>query len=69
MGALHDAEKLLEKLTRAEKAQLLQWVVRDLGEAFLGIESIPRTLRRRALHRSHAHSYLAPGAGPLARRL
>jgi uncharacterized protein (DUF433 family) len=28
-------------MTRAEKAQLLQWVVRDLGEAFPGIESIP----------------------------
>lgn len=41
MGALQDAEKLLSKLTRAEKAQLLQWVARDLGEAFPGIESIP----------------------------
>jgi len=28
-------------MTRAEKAQLLQWVVRDLGDAFSGIESIP----------------------------
>jgi uncharacterized protein (DUF433 family) len=28
-------------MTRAEKAQLLQWTVRDLGEAFAGIESRP----------------------------
>ena len=25
----------------AEKAELLQWLVRDLGEAFPGIESLP----------------------------
>ena len=41
MSALRDAEKLLAKLTRAEKAQLLQWVARDLGDAFPGIESTP----------------------------
>ena len=34
-------EEFLSKLTRSEKAQLLQWVVRDLGEAFPGIESTP----------------------------
>src|SRR5215207_6739067 len=28
-------------MTRAEKAQLLQVVVRDIGDAFPGIESIP----------------------------
>lgn len=28
-------------MTRAEKAQVLQWVVQDLGDAFPGIESIP----------------------------
>ena len=38
---LHDFEKQLETLTRAEKAQILQWVVRDLGDAFPGIESRP----------------------------
>jgi uncharacterized protein (DUF433 family) len=41
MGALEDAERLLAALTRAEKAQLLQAVVRDLGDAFPGIESTP----------------------------
>jgi len=40
-SSLHDFEKQLETLTRAEKAQLLQWVVRDLGDAFPGIESRP----------------------------
>jgi uncharacterized protein (DUF433 family) len=36
---VQEAEKLLGGLTRSEKAQLLQWIVRDLGEAFPGIES------------------------------
>ncbi len=39
--ALREAEKLLSAMTRAEKAQVLQWVVRDLGDAFPGIESTP----------------------------
>jgi uncharacterized protein (DUF433 family) len=30
---------MLADLSRAEKAQVLQWVVRDLGGAFPGIES------------------------------
>ncbi len=41
MNAMQEAEKLLPTLTRGEKAQLLQWVARDLGDAFPGIESIP----------------------------
>jgi uncharacterized protein (DUF433 family) len=40
MNALREAEEALSKLTRAEKAQVLQWVVRDLGDAFPGVESI-----------------------------
>ena len=39
MSTLRDAEELLARMTRGEKAQLLQWVVRDLGDAFPGIES------------------------------
>jgi uncharacterized protein (DUF433 family) len=39
MSQLKDAEKLIQKLSRAEKAQVLQWVARDLGDAFPGIES------------------------------
>jgi uncharacterized protein (DUF433 family) len=41
MNTLQEAEKLLSTMTRAEKAQLLQWVVRDLADAFPGIESTP----------------------------
>ncbi len=41
MSTLQKTEKLLSMMTRAEKAQVLQWVVRDLGDAFPGIESIP----------------------------
>ena len=36
---LQTAQVLLSQMIRAEKAQLLQWVVNDLGEAFPGIES------------------------------
>ena len=38
MRKLEEAERLLSELTRAEKAQILQWVARDLGDAFPGIE-------------------------------
>jgi hypothetical protein len=41
MSKLEEAERLLAELTRGEKAQLLQWVVRELGDAFPGIESNP----------------------------
>lgn len=41
MTLLQQAEKLLITMTPAEKTQLLQWVVRDIGGAFLGIESTP----------------------------
>ena len=41
MSALQEAEKLLSLMTRSEKAQLLQWLVCDLGDAFPGIETIP----------------------------
>lgn len=40
MSTLEEANKLLSAMTRAEKAQLLQWVVRDVGDAFPGIESM-----------------------------
>ncbi len=44
MDVLKESERLLTKMNRAEKAQLLQWVVRDLGDAFPGIESTPDVL-------------------------
>jgi uncharacterized protein (DUF433 family) len=41
MSTLQEVEHLLSTLSRAEKAQVLQWVVRELGDAFPGIESDP----------------------------
>jgi uncharacterized protein (DUF433 family) len=41
MTKLQEAERLLSEMSRAEKSQVLQWVVRDLGDAFPGIESSP----------------------------
>jgi uncharacterized protein (DUF433 family) len=41
MSSLQDVERLISGMTRAEKAQLLQWVVQDLGDAFPGIDSNP----------------------------
>ena len=38
---LHQIESLLGEMSRAEKAQVLQWIARDLGDAYPGIESIP----------------------------
>ena len=40
MSALQDAERLLSAMTQAEKAQLLQWIVRDLPAAFSGIDRL-----------------------------
>ncbi len=41
MSALETAEQAFAKLNRAEKAQVLQWAARDVGDAFPGIESLP----------------------------
>ncbi len=41
MATLHELEDLIGGLSRAEKAQVLQWVVRDLGDAYPGIDSHP----------------------------
>ena len=41
MSVLETAEELLAKMSRAEKAQVLQWAARDLGDAFPGVESRP----------------------------
>jgi len=41
MDILQEAEKLLSVMSRAEKAQLLQRVVQDLGDAFPGVETTP----------------------------
>ncbi len=39
MSLLQEIEKLLSQMSRGEKAQVLQWIVCDLGEAFPGIDS------------------------------
>ena len=39
MNILQEIEQLLARATRAEKAQVLQWIVRDLGDAFPEVES------------------------------
>ena len=44
MRALDEVEQLLRTMTRSEKAQVLQWVARDIGDAYPGIESDPRIL-------------------------
>jgi uncharacterized protein (DUF433 family) len=41
MTSLREFEKLLSTLSSAEKAQILKWVVQDLGDAFPGIDSRP----------------------------
>ncbi len=40
MSKIQEAEELLSTMTKGEKAQLLQLVVSDLGDAFPGIDSI-----------------------------
>jgi len=41
MDVLKQVEQLLAEMTRAEKAKVLQWLARDLGETFPGIEIDP----------------------------
>jgi|SRR5450755_4191283 uncharacterized protein (DUF433 family) len=41
MTSLREFEKLLSELTSGEKAQILKWVVQDLGDSFPGIDSRP----------------------------
>jgi uncharacterized protein (DUF433 family) len=38
---LQETEALLRRMTRAEKARVLKWVVQELDESFPGIESRP----------------------------
>ena len=41
MANLTDFEKMLPSLSRGEKAQLLKWVVQELGDDFPGVDSRP----------------------------
>lgn len=38
MSSFQDLELIIHQLSRAEKAQILQWIVRDLADAYPGIE-------------------------------
>ena len=41
MSVLQEAERLIGLMTPAERAQVLQWIVLDIGNVFPGIESRP----------------------------
>src|SRR5260370_26159505 len=41
MSAVHEIEKLLSQMSRAEKAEMLRLVARDLGDVLPGVESTP----------------------------
>ncbi len=41
MSILQEVEQILQRLTRGEKAQVLQWVAHELGETSPGIDSDP----------------------------
>jgi len=41
MATLRDFEKLLPTFSPGEKAQILKWVVQELGDSFPGIDSRP----------------------------
>lgn len=38
---IHEVQRLLPSLSRGEKAQVLKWVVQELGDDFAGIDSSP----------------------------
>ncbi len=58
MSILQEVEKLLIGMTQAEKAQLLQWVVRDLGDAYSGVESQSQVCGGGPLHCSDLYTRL-----------
>jgi uncharacterized protein (DUF433 family) len=41
MISLQELEDVIAGLSSGEKAQVLQWIARDLGDAFPGIDSTP----------------------------
>ena len=41
MEPIHEVQRLLPSLSRGEKAQVLKWVVQELGDDFPGIDSSP----------------------------
>ncbi len=41
MTTAYDVQNALPGLSRAEKAEILKWLVQDLGDAFPGVDSRP----------------------------
>lgn len=41
MPSLSDLQKLLPTLSPGERAQILKWIVQELGDAFPGVDSRP----------------------------
>ena len=41
MDPIQEVQRLLPSLSRGEKAQVLKWVVQDLGDDFPGVDSSP----------------------------
>ena len=41
MEPIHEVQRLLPSLSRGEKAQVLKWVVQELGDDFPGIDTSP----------------------------
>lgn len=64
MNTLQEAEKLLSVMTRAEKAQLLQWVARDLGGCLSRRREHCRRLWWGPVPRPYPDSSLGVGAIP-----
>jgi len=48
-----EREKMLAEMTRAEKAELLRWIVQDLGDDFPGIESKPDVMTLMSMGEYH----------------
>jgi uncharacterized protein (DUF433 family) len=44
MSSVQEVENIIESLSRAEKAELLKWIVQDLGDVYPGIDSTPDVL-------------------------
>ena len=44
MSSVQEVESIIESFSRAEKAELLKWIVQDLGDAYPGIDSSPNVL-------------------------
>ena len=63
MANLSDFEKLLPALSPGENAQILKWVVQELGEGVSGDRLAPGGVRRRSLHCQDAYTGVAAGTG------